>query len=77
MREYTPRRASRRWLDADCPPGVLAIFDHPNEFERYTVFVRRRVRRERGHRGAVGLRHLHLTHPSRRRKTVTLTRRAR
>jgi hypothetical protein len=38
MRSYTPRRASSRWLDGDCPTGVLAIFDHPKEFERYTVF---------------------------------------
>lgn len=38
MRGYKPRRASRRWLDGDCPPGVLAIFDHPDCFDRYTVF---------------------------------------
>lgn len=33
-----PRRASRRWLDGDCPRGVLAILDHPNFADRYTVF---------------------------------------
>lgn len=37
-RPYTPRRAGKRWLDGDCPRGVLAIFDHPNSFDRYTVF---------------------------------------
>lgn len=33
-----PRRASKRWLDGDCPKGVLAIFDHPKFIDRYTVF---------------------------------------
>lgn len=36
-RTYKPRRASARWLDADCPAGVLAIFDHPRCGDRYTV----------------------------------------
>lgn len=40
MRSYTPRRASSRWLDGDCPAEVLAIFDHPKETDRYTVFYR-------------------------------------
>ena len=40
-RKRTPRRASKRWLDADCPAGVLAIFDHPRYIGRYTVFYRR------------------------------------
>lgn len=35
---YKPRRASKRWLDSDCPAGVLAIFDHPKFTDRYTVF---------------------------------------
>ena len=35
---YKPRRASRRWLDSDCPKGVLAIFDDPRTIDRYTVF---------------------------------------
>lgn len=35
---YTPRRASKRWLDADCPKGVLDIFDHPDFADRYTIF---------------------------------------
>jgi len=26
-RKYTPRRQSARWLDSDCPKGVLAILD--------------------------------------------------
>lgn len=37
-RKYKPRRASTRWLDQDCPRGVLAIFDNPKTFDRYTVF---------------------------------------
>lgn len=40
MNTYKPRRASKRWLDADCPQGVLAIFDNPNFCDRYTVFYR-------------------------------------
>jgi len=36
--KYRPRRASKRWLDEDCPAGVLAIFDNPNFADRYTVF---------------------------------------
>lgn len=36
-KRYTPRRASKRWLDGDCPDGVLAIFDHPKFADRYTV----------------------------------------
>jgi len=36
-RTYKPRRCSKRWLDADCPKEILAIMDHPNESERYTV----------------------------------------
>lgn len=35
--KYRPRRQSRRWLDADCPKGVLAIYDSKNYGERYTV----------------------------------------
>lgn len=36
---YTPRRCSSRWLDGDCPRGVLAILDNRGEsFDRYTVF---------------------------------------
>lgn len=37
---YTPRRASKRWLDGDCPDGVLAIFDNPKYADRFTVFYR-------------------------------------
>jgi hypothetical protein len=37
MANYKPRRASKRWLDSDCPAGVLAIFDHPKYGDRYTV----------------------------------------
>lgn len=41
MNAYTPRRQSARFLDGDCPAGVLAIFDDgPDTFDRYTVFYR-------------------------------------
>ena len=32
------RRQSKRWLDTDCPKGVLAIYDDPRTIDRYTVF---------------------------------------
>jgi hypothetical protein len=32
-----PRKCSKRWLDGDCPAGVLAVFDHPKTIDRYTV----------------------------------------
>lgn len=42
---YTPRRQSKRWLDGDCPRGVLAIYDNGGlerprrgTFDRYTIF---------------------------------------
>lgn len=39
MRNYKPRRQSKRWLDGDCPAGVLAIYDNRgNSADRYTVF---------------------------------------
>ena len=45
MRTYTPRRQSKRWLDGDCPKGVLAIYDNggmrnrrSGSEDRYTVF---------------------------------------
>lgn len=38
MAAYKPRRQSKRWLDEDCPPGVLAIYDHKQFGDRYTVF---------------------------------------
>lgn len=47
MRPYSPRRASKRWLNGDCPRGVLAIFDHPDSFDRYTVFYVEVIRDER------------------------------
>jgi hypothetical protein len=34
-----PRRCSSRWLDGDCPKGVLAILDNKGaSADRYTVF---------------------------------------
>jgi hypothetical protein len=39
MRQYSPRRQSKRWLDGDCPKGVLAIYyDRREPSEPYTVF---------------------------------------
>lgn len=38
MNKYKPRRASAKWLDGDCPAGVMAIFDHKKFGDRYTVF---------------------------------------
>jgi len=33
-----PRRANARWLDADCPAGVLAIFDDGGKtHDRFTI----------------------------------------
>lgn len=41
MATYTPRRQSKKFLDGDCPEGVLAIFDNGGKsFDRYTVFYR-------------------------------------
>lgn len=35
---YRPRRQSKRWLDADCPQGVLCILDNRGQSaDRYTV----------------------------------------
>ncbi len=39
-RAYTPRRQSKRWLDQDCPEGVLAIFDHKGYGDRFAIFYR-------------------------------------
>jgi hypothetical protein len=37
-RKYTPRRQSARWLDSDCPKGVLAILDAGKTInDRWTV----------------------------------------
>lgn len=38
MSKYAPRKCSSRWLDADCPKGVLAILDNKGKTaDRYTV----------------------------------------
>ena len=53
MRTYTPRRQSARWLDGDCPRGVLAIYDNGGlskrngSFDRYTVFYAEVTRDDR------------------------------
>jgi hypothetical protein len=31
------RRCNKRWLDADCPAGVLAIIDSKTFIDRYTI----------------------------------------
>jgi len=40
MSTYKPRRCSKRWLDGDCPDGVLCIMDDPRYTDRYTVFYK-------------------------------------
>lgn len=41
MNDYRPRPQSKKFLDGDCPAGVLAIYDNGGKtFDRYTVFYR-------------------------------------
>ncbi len=38
---YKPRTQSKKFLDGDCPSGVLAIYDNGGAtFDRYTVFYK-------------------------------------
>lgn len=37
MKAYKPKCTNKRWLDEDCPKGVLDIFGHPKFYDRYTV----------------------------------------
>jgi hypothetical protein len=38
---YRPRTQSKKFLDGDCPKGVLAIYDNGGKtFDRYTVFYK-------------------------------------
>jgi hypothetical protein len=38
---YQPRTQSEKFLDGDCPKGVLAIYDNGGKtFDRYTVFYK-------------------------------------
>lgn len=54
---YRPRTQSKKFLDGDCPAGVLAIYDNGGEtFDRYTVFYKpleplESLRDEIGYRG--------------------------
>lgn len=49
MNRYTPRRQSKKFLDGDCPAGVLAIYDNGGKtFDRYTVFYREVIPGPRG-----------------------------
>lgn len=39
MNRYVPRRQNSRWLDKECPRGVLAIYDDGERtVDRFTVF---------------------------------------
>lgn len=38
MNAYTPRRCGKRWLDADCPREILAITNHPQFDDQYTIY---------------------------------------
>lgn len=55
-RNYSPRRQSAKWLDSDCPKGVLAIFDDPRFADRYTVFYADPIRRGSYARTIIGYR---------------------
>jgi hypothetical protein len=44
---YTPRRASRRWLEG-APDFVLDCFDHPKFGDRYTVMFGKELMPTRG-----------------------------
>jgi len=38
---YRPRTQSKKFLDGDCPDGVLAIYDNGGKtWDRYTVFYK-------------------------------------
>lgn len=38
---YLPRTQSKKFLDGDCPSGVLAIYDNGGQtFDRYTVYYK-------------------------------------
>jgi hypothetical protein len=38
---YKPRTQSKKFLDTDCPSGVLAIYDNGGKtLDRYTVFYK-------------------------------------
>jgi hypothetical protein len=57
MSSYTPRRQSKRWLDEDCPQGVLAIYDNGGKtFDRYTVFYREPITGDAYHNMWLGYR---------------------
>lgn len=45
---YRPRTQSKKWLDGDCPPGVLAIYDTRTTIDRYTVFYKALTTDHRG-----------------------------
>ena len=56
MNKYSPRRQSSRWLNGDCPRGVLAIYDNGGtskrngSLDRFTVFY---AETDTDHRGDV------------------------
>jgi hypothetical protein len=40
MKKPIVRVCNKKYLDGDCPNGILCIFDHPKEGDRYTVIYK-------------------------------------
>jgi hypothetical protein len=40
MRRPIVRVCNKKYLDGDCPDGILCIFDHPDTGDRYTVIYK-------------------------------------
>jgi hypothetical protein len=62
---YRPRTQSKRWRDADCPDGVLAIYDNRGKTaDRYTVIYKEVITAHDGTKW-IGMRHMseNPTHP--------------
>lgn len=53
---YMPRTQSKKFLDGDCPAGVLAIYDNGGKtWDRYTVFYKPTDSQSYGY-GSIGYR---------------------
>ncbi len=53
---YMPRTQSKKFLDGDCPAGVLAIYDNGGKtLDRYTVFYKPTEPQSYGY-GSIGYR---------------------
>lgn len=66
MNKYVPRRQNSRWLDGDCPKGVLAIYDDGERtVDRYTVFYVKPITGDTYTNMVIGYRGMseHPTHP--------------